>query len=144
MTISADKTRKCSLPITNSPSLRFQRAHTVAGGEHRNSSSTTFRTLQTTGHTFYFLAAHLVKDGPTYQVIDGQLVALISVNHRLRAAGLEDDPDLIDSLQRPHFWNQATKNSAASKPTAAHPRGSDTDFFRMYVQGRQFAKACSI
>ena len=125
---------KCSLPITNSPSLRSTRVH-VAGGEHRTARQRPSGRLHRPRTRPYFLGSLiLVKDGPTqYQVIDGQqrLISLSIIVSVLRE--LEATPDLIDSLTT-SFWNQATKLRGIKAEPRLTLRERDTDFFRMYVQ----------
>ena len=85
--------------------------------------------------TPYFLGSLiLVKDGPTqYQVIDGQqrLISLSIIVSVLRE--LEDDPDLIDSLNDLILEPGDKLRGIKAEPRLTL-RERDTDFFRMYVQ----------
>ena len=85
--------------------------------------------------TPYFLGSLiLVKDGPTqYQVIDGQqrLISLSIIISVLRE--LEDDPDLIDSLND-LILEPGDKLRGIKAEPRLRLRERDTDFFRMYVQ----------
>lgn len=85
--------------------------------------------------TPYFLGSLiLVKDGPTqYQVIDGQqrLISLSTIISILRE--LEDDPDLIDSLND-LILEPGDKLRGIKAEPRLRLRERDTDFFRMYVQ----------
>ena len=94
--------------------------------------------------TPYFLGSLiLVKDGPTqYQVIDGQqrLISLSIIVSVLRE--LEDDPDLIDSLND-LILEQAT-NSAASKPSHDSPCENATPTSSACTCRKAIWKACSI
>ena len=86
-------------------------------------------------NTPYFLGSLiLVKDGPTqYQVIDGQqrLISLSIIVSVLRE--LEDDPDLIDSLNDLILEPGDKLRGIKAEPRLTL-RERDTDFFRMYVQ----------
>lgn len=86
-------------------------------------------------NTPYFLGSLiLVKDGPTqYQVIDGQqrLISLSIIISVLRE--LEDDPDLIDSLNDLILEPGDKLRGIKAEPRLTL-RERDTDFFRMYVQ----------
>ena len=86
-------------------------------------------------NTPYFLGSFiLVKDGPTqYQVIDGQqrLISLSIIVSVLRE--LEDDPDLIDSLNDLILEPGDKLRGIKAEPRLTL-RERDTDFFRMYVQ----------
>lgn len=85
--------------------------------------------------TPYFLGSLiLVQDGPTrYQVIDGQqrLISLSIIVSVLRE--LEDDPDLIDSLND-LILEPGDKLRGITAEPRLRLRERDTDFFRMYVQ----------
>ena len=83
--------------------------------------------------TPYFLGS-LVKAAPTqYQVIDGQqrLISLSIIVSVLRE--LEDDPDLIDSLNDLILEPGDKLRGIKAEPRLTL-RERDTDFFRMYVQ----------
>ena len=86
-------------------------------------------------NTPYFLGSLiLVKDDPTqYQVIDGQqrLISLSIIISVLRE--LEDDPDLIDSLNDLILEPGDKLRGIKAEPRLTL-RERDTDFFRMYVQ----------
>ena len=85
--------------------------------------------------TPYFLGSLiLVKDGPTqYQVIDGQqrLISLSIIVSVLRE--LEDDPELIESLND-LIVEPGDKLRGIKAEPRLKLRERDTNFFRMYVQ----------
>ena len=85
--------------------------------------------------TPYFLGSLiLVRDGQTkYQVIDGQqrLISLSIIISVLRE--LEDDPELIESLND-LIVEPGDKLRGIKAEPRLKLRGRDTNFFRMYVQ----------
>ena len=95
--------------------------------------------------TPYFLGSLiLVQDGPTqYQVIDGQqrLISLSIIVSVLRE--LEDDPDLIDSLNDLILEPGDKLRGIKAEPRLTL-RERDTDFFRMCTCRKAIWKACSI
>lgn len=112
----------------------FQRAYTWQA-ENIEQLVNDLQDACTDPDTPYFLGSLiLVKDGPTqYQVIDGQqrLISLSIIVSVLRE--LEDDPDLIDSLNDLILEPGDKLRGIKAEPRLTL-RERDTDFFRMYVQ----------